>query len=229
MNAEPKFCRSCGAPLAAGSTFCDSCGQPVLRRADQPLDAFEPATPIVPPTVNIPAPPEFPSQNTPPAYYVPPPSLNTAENQGRSGGNARKIILIVLAVVGLCLCLCVGGIAGVVYAIDRMNPLDELFEGGELDPEKLFPQIETFIPTDLFSTDFPNLETLMPSDFGFPTEFPSLETLIPTDLGFPTDFEFPGFETLMPTGFGFPDNMTTPQPPGAAKSQLPPSLATPAP
>lgn len=67
----PRYCRSCGKPLAAGATFCRSCG----ARTPVPAAPAEPAaaTPVAP-SPSAPPPPAGPPEPPPPAAAPTPPA-----------------------------------------------------------------------------------------------------------------------------------------------------------
>lgn len=96
------FCTNCGAPLAEGAGFCIRCGAP--RPGAVAAPPAQPAYPAAPPT----APPPYAA--APPAYAAAP--------AAKSGGSAKKIVLIVLAVIFV---LGAAGIIGVALVANRVK------------------------------------------------------------------------------------------------------------
>lgn len=107
MNATPKFCAHCGAPLTSNSRFCEHCGQPVA--AAQPVAA--PAQPAaVPPAQTYPGPPPVMPMQPPPAQ--PPP------RKSRAG----CVIAVLLALIVLC---CIVPVVG-AFALFRFTDIGEI-------------------------------------------------------------------------------------------------------
>ncbi len=228
MNASPKFCRYCGAALDPNSSFCPSCGRQVTQ----------PAAPIIPPTVNIPASNEYPTPptvniSTPPAYAepaqpVPPMDYGVAQPAApASKSGAGKCLLIGAGILVILVLCCVTVLFGAWFYFKNNNPLDfiipaelsTLIPGIETlvptDMENLVPEMGTLMPTDLENL-LPQMETLIPTNIE--TLIPPIETLLPTDIGTlfaPIETLIPQeLTTLFPTDMGFPNDVpqTTPVP-----------------
>jgi hypothetical protein len=108
-NSTPggsRFCANCGTPLDPNAQFCANCGQP--RGEPAPAAGF--AGPAAGQANDSWMPPVAPLSTTP--YYAPP------VTQARSGGSGRCLIIAGVAVLGLLLLLCCGGLG--IYWLTQM-------------------------------------------------------------------------------------------------------------
>jgi hypothetical protein len=109
------FCNSCGTTITQGTRFCSKCGAPILA------SGFASSSPATPPA---PVPGTAPVQ-TPP----------------QGGGNALKVVLIVIAVVVVIGALCIGALTFVGLHLARKSHVTQ--EGDHVKVETPFGTMES--------------------------------------------------------------------------------------
>jgi len=129
--SDNKFCESCGAPLTPGQNVCSACGQPVRTTGSNDISAESWSKPT--PSSSLPprdetdrwgSPISDIDQDSPQRWGSPQPNtvrdnIETAfpsKPEVTKKSKTRKwILIIVLILIGLCICVIAAGIGG--YAL----------------------------------------------------------------------------------------------------------------
>jgi hypothetical protein len=109
------FCNSCGTTITQGTRFCSKCGAPILASGFASSSSATPPSPV--------------------------PGTGPVQTPAQGGGNALKVVLIVIAVVVVIGALCIGALTFVGLHLARKSHVTQ--EGDHVKVETPFGTMES--------------------------------------------------------------------------------------